>query len=36
MFLFCKLFSKINLNENFRNDTDNIIEEILNQPGEEQ
>ena len=35
MFLFCKWFSKLNLNEKLRSDTDNIIDEILNQSGEE-
>ena len=35
MFLFCKLFSNLKLNEKFRSDTKNIVEEILNQSGEE-
>ena len=35
MFLFCKWFSKLNLNEKFRSDTDSVIDEILNQSGEE-
>jgi len=35
MFLFCKMFSNLSLDEKFRNDTNNILEEILNQSGEE-
>ena len=36
MFLFCKWFSNLNSNEKFRNNTDDIVEDILNQSGEEQ
>ena len=35
MFLFCKWFSNLNSDEKFRSDSDNIINEILNQSGEE-
>mgnify|MGYP005714423669 CR=1 FL=1 len=36
MFLFCKRFYKINLDEKLRSDIGNVINEILNQPGEEE
>lgn len=35
MFLFCKWFSKSSRDNLYRNDTNNIIDEILNQSGEE-
>lgn len=35
MFLFCKWFSKTKINKKFRDDIENIVDEILNKSGEE-
>ena len=36
MFLFCNWLSKLIYNKVFRNDTEQVIDEILNQSGEEE
>jgi hypothetical protein len=35
MFLFCKWFSRINGDEKYRNDLDDVIDELLNLKGDE-
>ena len=36
MFLFCKWFNKLIYSKVFRSDTEQVVNEILNQPGEEE
>ncbi len=36
MFLFCNWFNKLIYSKVFRNDTEQMVDEILNQTGEEE